>query len=205
MSVGFGTGFSAGPAGGSSPASLTGVVSGQPLIVFCSGTTMPTITDTFATPYTYTQVTSTGAGSSCQLIVGTGGSGTSGTVTSSAGIICIASCTGASLASGASIIDAYATSSSNTVTGSVTPTQPGEAVIGMIVSPYEGISYSGPYYANGELILGYPAWVAPDATGIASGSPVSFSFGTFGRAAGSIVCSIFAAGYPSPSQLVMPL
>lgn len=208
MSVGFSTGAYNSAASGNGPLSLTGVTSGQPLIIFCGGVTMPTITDTFATPYTYTQITTTGGGPSGQLIVGTGGSGTSGTLTSSGdNLILVAPCTGASLASGAAIIDQSAPSSSNTSTGNVTPSVAGEAVIGMIQSPYEGIDYTGSAYAESPgQIGGYPVWIAPDDLTPAQGSPVSFSFGTFGRAAGSIVCCIFPTGYPIvTARLVMPL
>lgn len=205
MSVGFGTYKGNGAPSGGSSLAITGVVSGQPILLWAAGTTMPSLSDTFSTSYAWTQaatVTST-VTSGGQLIVGTGGSGTSGTI-SGTGLVLAQSLTGASLASGTAIIDSSATSTSQSATASVTPATSGDAVLAFIVSYSAGIVFSGTIIADGNTILGYPVWLETGTTGVSTGTPVSYSFSTFGNPAWSIIVAV-KAGVSATAQLVMLL
>ena len=153
MSVGFGT--PATPVSHSSAVtsytlSLSGVTSGQPCLVLqtCPGgatgksSTISGISDNFSTPYSWTQVISATGGQSETLCIwiGTGGAGTSGTITvsctSGTPSACAVSCTGASTASGLSAVDTsnYTTSSGSTSAflPSITPSASGEGAFAAI-------------------------------------------------------------------------
>lgn len=92
--------------------SMSGVTSGQPIIVIARATSgYPlTISDTFSTHYTWTKIASTSA--LAELFIGTGGAGTSGVITATVatgaptGVGGVAvPCSGASTASGSAAVD----------------------------------------------------------------------------------------------------
>ena len=103
---------------------MTGCVSGQPIIV-CHFTQFDThvltsITDTFATPHTWTKVDGSAAyGQDCEIYIGTGGAGTSGTITVTAPSAIMAGCAtplaGASTSAGLGAIDVHAHASGSTI------------------------------------------------------------------------------------------
>ncbi len=148
MSVTFGTPVTSTGSSSSQGATLpmTGVTSGQPIIVLLASAnsynmSSISISDTFSTPYTWTVVQTEGNSNYAGLaiVIGTGGAGTSGTitatVTSGSGYIggWAVSCNGASTASGLSAVDAYGGALAGTGTTlssvSITPTLSGEGVV----------------------------------------------------------------------------
>jgi hypothetical protein len=164
-------------------ASISGHVSGQPLIVAieCAGALGGTITvtDTFATPYTWTQVIEDTVQNEF-LLIGTGGSGSSGTVTisnpadSTFGLdtnMKVFGCAGASLASGLSAIDNSAVSS-----GSLT-----SIVLPVITPSVNGCAYIAVWQSQFGTRSGWtgsPTLTAGDANGaqfngIQGGNPAS--------------------------------
>ena len=139
------------------PLALSGVTSGQPIVVFfsCSkyfsGSFATTWSDTFSTPYTWTVIlnltSAADANAQLGILVGTGGSGTSGTITiggatggGSSGKLTFLGgfalpLTGASLGSGAAIVNNYgyvdssAVSVSSLAGPSITPTVAGSLAL----------------------------------------------------------------------------
>jgi hypothetical protein len=165
MTIAFGTSVSAETSafGAVSLAtSLTGVTSGEPIIVvgfthkYFSGSFMSACSDTFSTPYSWTfLINYTNSNYQTFVLIGTGGAGTSGTVTvsganggGSSGKNTFASMlavpmTGASLASGTAIISAsnYVDDSTGFVTSiagpSISPTVSGCAAL-WVAGEYSG-------------------------------------------------------------------
>lgn len=128
MGVTFGTPVT-GTGSGSASLVLSGVTSGQPIMLAVASSGTPAISDTFSTPYTWTRIQLEGA---LSAYVGTGGAGTSGTitVTGSSTVTGIAApCIGASTASGLSAIDhsgGTAGLSATATSPSLTPSVTGE-------------------------------------------------------------------------------
>jgi hypothetical protein len=116
--------------GGAAPTAIpfTGVTSGQPILIAAvAGRAISGVSDNFSTPYTWTQVESIAATEYLELWIGTGGAGTSGTVSVAyggstlAGAIGVAY-VGASTAAGLSAIDVHGqTSSADPLVLSLTP------------------------------------------------------------------------------------
>jgi hypothetical protein len=136
---------------------LSGVTSGQPIVVaimgnydaFATGT--PSISDNFSTAYTWTLIQGPNTnfdaqGQQTYIYIGTGGAGTSGTVTvgvsgATSGSTWIATasvCSGASTASGLSAVDTSgfnAGGTSTAVTGpSLTPANANEGALYVLTS-----------------------------------------------------------------------
>ncbi len=201
MSVGFGGAIGSPRPGGSSSFSLAGVTSGDPILLFSASATN-TPSDSFSTPYTWTDA---GSGGFLYLQVGQGGAGTSGTINGTS-IICAVSLTGASKAAGAGLVDSYAGGTSESSTQPVTPSVSGEAVLALITGPDFGVQWSGPTpLVSGNLIEGYPSYILVGDTGIAPGTPVTFSYGTFGGFSHNISVVVFPSAPPTTAQLCMPL
>jgi hypothetical protein len=151
--------------------SLSGVTSGQPIIIvlFALNATSesPSFSDSFSSHYTYTKITGAGASYQGSYVltetwIGTGGSGTSGTISVSNlggnynGGYAV-SCVGASTASGLSAIDTYGfNSSSTTSTQMITPS----------LSPTAG---GGAIYAVGNN--GYPISSSPGSPWVVTNLP----------------------------------
>lgn len=122
---------------------MTGVISGQPIFVthYGWGTQTPTLSDNFSTPYTWTQVeVQQNNGQDLWLYIGTGGAGTSGTITVSwtgtqtfggSAVACI----DASTASGLSALDGHSSNTSGAskqaswTSPALTPSTAGEGAI----------------------------------------------------------------------------
>ena len=131
-------------------AALTGVVSGQPIIVvhITQGytTALTSIADTFAGHYTYTRVDGNNTGTQdLEIYIGTGGTGTSGTVTVTAasGLIGGAAIpmTGASTSAGLGAVDVHGNTSGSGAGNlglSLTPTAAWEGAIfaALTADPY---------------------------------------------------------------------
>jgi hypothetical protein len=121
------------------PFVFTGVVSGQPIVVWTQGSTgtISSIADTFGGHYTWTAIESTAAPSYMCLWIGTGGTGTSGTVTvtwsGAAYLVGQAwSLVGGSTSAGAGAVDAHGnhhTASGGYEQLSLTPTAASECAI----------------------------------------------------------------------------
>lgn len=130
---------------------MTGVTSGQPIILVYFANVAPnlpsSVADTFSTPYTWTVIdANVGAGGALQMYIGTGGAGTSGTINLTGittgtfpGAIAVA-CIGASTASGLSAVDVHGINTGLT-SPSRAPTASGEGAVACVVSP--GASISG--------------------------------------------------------------
>lgn len=181
MSVTFATPVSAYNA----PVALTGVSLGQPivLIVEFSGPSN-TVTDTFATHYTWTQVdqvsitTSYGNTAYKTTFIGTGGYGSSGSIKTSGSfsILTAIACAGASGASGLSAIDVHGSLSGNSLTigsPSLTPTAANEGAIMStlcVETPefnYLSAQPSSPWIST--LFEAYSYGTSPPATSYVSG------------------------------------
>jgi hypothetical protein len=125
------------PARSAVPLALTGVVSGQPIIVGYSGLqyAVSSIADTFAGHYTWTKIEAVFGGAQIELWIGTGGTGTSGTVTITAAGS--GECggwalplSGASTAAAMAAVDVHGDGTgTNTVWLSLTPTAAGEIAV----------------------------------------------------------------------------
>src|SRR5450759_1999942 len=154
MAVTFGTKVAAGFVAGTSTAlAMTGVTSGQPIVVIWadrSSTLLPSgISDTFSTHYTWTQVDSlAGSAIAMRTWIGTGGAGTSGTITitstsTTAGAFA-APCIGASVAAGLAAVDVHDITSGGVVTTipsvSLTPTASGEGAVYSALDSFYGFS-----------------------------------------------------------------
>lgn len=152
--------------------SMSGVTSGQPIIVVLSASAGAsntyTISDNFSTPYTWTSVVTTVAGGTISLFmfIGTGGAGTSGTVTAT-----IAAgpgnadfpfttgfavpCIGASTAAGLSAIDVSGhvdNTAGGSLSLSMTPTAVGEGAVYAYSSAGGTLSTpAGPWVTSVEL------------------------------------------------------
>ena len=187
-------------------ASISGHVSGQPLIVAigCAGALGGTITvtDTFATPYTWTQVIEDTVQNDF-LFIGTGGAGTSGTVTisnpadSTFGLdtnMKVFGCAGASTASGLLAIDNSAVSSGSStsiVLPVITPSVNGCAYIAVWQSQFgtrsgwTGSPTLNAGDANGAQFGGTQGAGSPNnpASGVATSLGTTQFAGIFGAAA----------------------
>ena len=151
--------------GTSTALALSGVTSGQPIVVVffnASHAAGPTgISDNFSTPYTWTQVDSdSGATSNVTTYIGTGGAGTSGTVTLtnvSGYVASVATpCIGATTASGLSAIDVHGITTGTTGTipsVSLTPSVSGEGAIYAVLPPYQLVGFPGSPWVNTEPTL----------------------------------------------------
>lgn len=129
-------------------AALTGVISGQPILVVHAtqgyNTVLTSIADTFSTPYTYVKVDGNNTTQDLEIYIGTGGVGTSGTVTVTApsGLIggLVIPMQGASTAAGLSAINTNGNSNgaASPPSLSLTPTAVGEGALYAFLtdSPY---------------------------------------------------------------------
>jgi hypothetical protein len=139
---------------------MSGVTSGQPIILVWGtlnfNVDTVTIADTFSTPYTWTRIDAgtSGSGYGCETWIGTGGAGTSGTITITTGLTnsqpgsVAIPCIGASTAAGLGAVDVHSmgTNSASTTIASVslTPTAAGE----------------GAFYVGGQAAFSSPAITA---------------------------------------------
>lgn len=182
--------------------SLSGVVSGSVLVVFSPySSTSPT--DTFATPYTWTQF-----GSGYGVFIGTGGEGTSGDVTastSSSGSFIVVAVSNTAPGSGLAVLDPGSDETSSD-TASVTPTLSGDLALFFMVGQYglDNVVISVPttVLGTGNDILGYPAWVAS----VSETSPlpdvaITMSANGFGGAVS--ISALLIAGLPPPTSPIV--
>ena len=183
--------------------SLSGVVSGSVLVVFSPySSTSPT--DTFATPYTWTQF-----GSGYGVFIGTGGEGTSGDVTaftSSSGSFIVVAASNTAPGSGLAVLDPGSDETSSD-TASVTPTLSGDLALFFMVGQYglfDNVVISVPttVLGTGNEILGYPAWVAS----VSETSPlpdvaITMSANGFGGAVS--ISAVLVAGLPSATSPIV--
>ena len=177
-------------ASGSETVALTGVASGQPIVVAIGidgAETVTGIADTFATPYTWEQVVLSDNGLSAAIWIGTGGSGTSGSVTvtlsdANSGFQFTCYCAvGASTAAGLAAIDASNIANGSTTTTltipSVVPTVPGDGAVvafgthgSTITWPtqagwtFTSWDYAGSPTAGSAEVTGLTVGTAPNAT-----------------------------------------
>jgi hypothetical protein len=138
-------------------AALTGVTSGQPIIVVHATqgytTALSSIADTFGGHYTWTRVDGANTYRDCEIYIGTGGTGTSGTVTVTAASGLIGGFAqpllGASTAAGLGAIDAHVNGSGPSFGAgpTVTPTAPYEGGIWASVgaSPAPSLIFPTPW------------------------------------------------------------
>jgi hypothetical protein len=228
MTVGFGTPTYSGNYG---PVALSGVTNGQPIILVIDlGAPADTITDNFTVPYTWTLVkqSSCVAGGSTKyknVYIGTGGWGTSGTISCSTGygFLMAFSCTGASGAAGISAISASSSSSGNSTSIASTALTPA-AGEGVVFSPLCGeandFTYfngfpSSPWavtnfqffpsfpYLDGSIAL-YPnapaSALSPAWTQTYTGTlPPDYAYATVG-----VSVKVFTATAPSACTLLAP-
>jgi hypothetical protein len=172
---------------------MSGVVSGQPIILnvnnqLDASTTIPTIHDTFATPYLWTLVGNSGTGNNntyAMQFIGTGGVGTSGTITATVpssypGGTAVP-CINASLASGLSAIDHHVAGSSagsiDLIVPTMTPSGTGRSAV------YGGIG------TNGQLVdppVGWTNYWIPGTVGPQLGATGTF-INVFPAAIGNVV------------------
>jgi hypothetical protein len=126
----FGAAVSSGALSGTSASVVvSGVISGQPIVAVThtGSSNAASVSDNFSTPMTWTRIVSVGGSVNTNIWIGTGGVGTSGTITvtgaASAGIIAVP-LAGCSTAAGASAVDTSGSASvawGSPVTLSLTP------------------------------------------------------------------------------------
>ena len=160
---------------------LSGVVSGQPLALFFGNllsTGLPTgVSDTFQTPYTWTLVQSATNLIAGALYIGTGGKGSSGTVT----VTCASSIVGgvvipllgASTAAALAAVDVSGNNSgsSTTATLSLTPTATGEFAFYATVNDNGGLSAYPAYPWSDNNLAGTiseASYINPPAAALAA-------------------------------------
>jgi len=191
MSVGFGTPVTNNLAVRASfTLVMSSVTSGQPILVYMykwATAGITSITDDFSTPYSWTRVdqgVNSGAGTTCDLWIGTGGVGTSGTITvNTASNTCggaAVACTGASTAAGLSAVANHANGNGT----STTPTSPsvagaaaGDGAIAVMGTSAESLTKPGAPWTSTFVATGggvniggtavYPA--LPDTSGVTAG------------------------------------
>ena len=151
--------------------SLTGVTSGQPIVLFVDFGSSPSVSDNFTTPYTWTQVavvSETGKSGTVYkyAFIGTGGAGTSGTITlTGGGLLTAVAAIGASILSGMSAVGVYGTLASGTTysttasSPTMTPTTTGEGAVYslMLVDLANDVTVSGvpsSPWVSGYVLLG---------------------------------------------------
>jgi hypothetical protein len=193
---------------------MSGVVSGQPIVLVCSdvGTAAPSIgiSDNFATPYTWTVIDSNSdvTGLYLRTYIGTGGVGTSGTIT----LTCASGtypggvavpCIGASLAAGLSAIDVHGI---NAVLGySQTPSAAEEgAVCGTVESGGTLTAFPSSPWVNTQVDYSAAAHasVATYASP-ASGSVLTASWTGTGTHYLSVGLIVKAAGAAPPTDVTV--
>jgi hypothetical protein len=167
---------------------LTGVISGQPIVVFwfnLSSMAMPTgISDTFTTPYTWTAVDSpvnaTDGIGACSYI-GTGGAGTSGTITLTSASVACGGCAipllNASTAAALAAVNVHGSNNgiSTTPSLSLTPSAANECALfaaftntaNFTAVPGSGWAHIPLYYSN--------AYIADVALAVAPASSVALT------------------------------
>jgi hypothetical protein len=193
------------------------VTSGQPIMLFVSclysTSPAPTVSDTFSTPYTWTLVTSTNnatPNSSAFLYIGTGGAGTSGTVTASGfqggsfpgGVAEPA--IGASTAAGMAAIDKYGNNQTTSIPALV-PTYAGEGAFAGTVSKSTITGYPGsPWVAATEIIYS-TTWYGGTAAQPSPSQGSGLSGIWNGSAPATVACLLFAAGQGRASGNFLPL
>ena len=188
-------------------AAMTGVTSGQPIILVHATqgytTALTSIADTFAGhAYTWTKVDSNNTGTQdLEIYIGTGGSGTSGTVTVTApsGLIggFAVPFTGASTGVGLAAVDVHGNASGTYPAGvalSLTPTAAGE---GAVISWLDASPYAASPIApapSGQVICQYSGnWVSISdlyvnpASGVALTGSLAIAPANYGNAVGAIV------------------
>lgn len=192
MSVTFGTPVASAYAASTATVAMSGVTSGQPIVVAVTrgaNSEGVNVSDNFSTPYTWTLLGGSGFsdGSDCTYWLGTGGAGTSGTITlentTGSGVIGVAiPVNGASTKlSGTAILDNSATwtnSGETTMSAtSLTPRVSGEGALYMVgtqwtdatyVSTEPGSPWSVTNVSNSGIVLSIASYASPP-----SGSPLS--------------------------------
>ena len=179
-------------------------------MLFVFGANAPTISDTFATHYSWTRV-GIGISQPVQVWVGTGGSGTSGVLTvvdSGTGLAYgtystnVCSFTGAdNTASGLAVLDAYGVSNSSTC-AVITPTAPGECLYLVEASQYGVSTTSGSstptvwsIIDGYDLILGYYGTAVGGASNPPVGVATNCAWGGFTGITSTIIALIKASPY----------
>ena len=167
-------------------AALTGVVSGQPIIVVHATqgytTALTSIADTFGGYYTWTRVDGNNTGTQdLEIYIGTGGTGTSGTVTVTApsGLIggVVVPLTGASTSAGLGAVDVH---------GNASAVYPASLALGLTPSAaWEGAIFA----TNGP----FPAFAYPTGTRI-----------TIGYSSNPFQSNVALFLYPTQSALLTP-
>jgi hypothetical protein len=179
------------------------VTSGQPILFFYTDLvfdSFATLSDNFTVPYTWTTVQQEGDGA--QVYIGTGGQGTSGTIsisglqfTGDTVSLMAVPCIGASTAPGLQAIDVSGKATSSTAGPSLTPVNPGEGAV---------------YLAAGTTVVGGPSspWVL---TTQAEQSLATYAAPPFGAALAPTWTSgitdsvglVIRAAQPAPVQTVV--
>ena len=182
------------------------VISGQPIILWVTdpsfGDTVDSISDTFATPYTWTAVTAATDNSNVQPFIGTGGVGTSGSILIHSnsmaldGVSAIAvPCIGASTAAGLSAIDAAGKASGDTGP-SLTPGASGEGATYLAAGAAPVGGPSSPWVLVTETYQSMALYASPP-----SGSPLAPVWTTASYIGGIIVKAGSAA---APNSAFLP-
>lgn len=166
---------------------MSGVTSGQPILLFWFGwigSGVTGIADTFSTPYTWTRVeTNSNTGNTVELWIGTGGVGTSGTITVTKsgdhGGIAVP-CDGASTAAGLLAIDSSDTNDATSTTiapPTLTPSAADQgALYGWGGTTYDPSDYPDSpwvstdldYSPNPTVIAGIATYESPAAASLAT-------------------------------------
>jgi hypothetical protein len=227
MTVAFGTPVVA--SGSVNSVNVSGVTSGQPIILIVDNDSAGlTVSDNFSSSYTWTLVdTATGAGAygtiRKDMYIGTGGYGTSGTITVSQTVVALEaiSCTGASTLAGLNAVDVHTNSygSGTTITtGSLTPSAINEGALFSatcgnfanfwVMTAQPSSPWSSTYVVDGGANLGSislysgaptsalsPTWTQGGT--YASGTPYFLTVG--------LVLKVFAYAAPNSPTLTSPV
>lgn len=217
MSVTFGTPVSSGYTG--TTIALSGVTAGQPILLALFGTTSPTVSDNFLIPYTWTLVDSESLGFVNAIYIGTGGYGTSGTITTTNVLIgsLAVPCVGASGAGGLAAIDVHSNSTGSNLTissPSLTPGATGEGAfyVGiaanytnfMVISGSPSTPWTSTYMAvTGANVFSVSTYPSPPASALSTTwTQTGVNTPTYGAIAAII--KAFAATAPSAPTLTAP-
>jgi hypothetical protein len=205
----------------------TGVTSGQPLLLAVFGVTSAGgqefsagPSDNFSTPYTWTPVKmqtvnniASPAGG-IQVWIGTGGAGTSGTVSGTfvnSGAALLVSCVGAATNGGMGAIDVYGSAyglSATATQGGLTPTNAGEGAIYFAYNnSYYDTSIPGGWTTTGATSAGNTYALISTLGSPTEGSALSASWGWSSSAGpwATIGVIVFAAGQGRAQGNFLPL
>lgn len=180
---------------------LTGVISGDPLIVQCFFDYPPS--DDFATPYTWVNLVNE---SLLRVWLGTGGSGTSGTVTMSGApngtTVAAIELAGTVAGSGTAILDTYVAGTS------ATPSAADDLMILLLGAQYgvTAVSISTPtevLYAT-DYVSGYASFIAwASSSPLPPGTPVTVTYDGLGGIVSTLFAFVLSGLVSSPIVLIL--